>query len=118
MKKALGVVAGYAVWTVIFLAGGAVVRGAFGASDVESFASNSSTLLLVLLLLLSFVASFVGGAVTARIAGAGPPVLVLGGLLLATGIPVQIGSWDLLPVWYHLIFLAMLVPVTVAGGRR
>jgi hypothetical protein len=118
MKKVLGVVAGYAVWTVLFLGGSAALRSAFGVSEIESFVANPSIPLLVLLLLLSFATSFVAGAVTARIAGVGAPVLILGGLLLATGIPVQIASWNLLPVWYHLVFLVMLVPMTVVGGRR
>lgn len=118
MKKVFGVIAGYAAWTVIFLGGGAALRSAFGVSEIDAFVANPSIPLLVLLLLLSFAASFAAGAVTARIAGIGAPVLVLGGLLLATGIPVQIGSWDLLPVWYHLVFLVMLVPMTVVGGRR
>ena len=44
-------------------------------------------------------------------------VWILAALLLVTGIPVQLGSWALLPVWYHLAFLIALVPMTVLGGR-
>lgn len=118
MKKLLGIVVGYLVWTAIFLGGGAVLRSAFGTPEAGAGAADLPVVLLVLLLVLSFSASFVAGALTARMAGGGRPALILGGLLLGTGIPVQLGAWDQLPVWYHLVFLGMLVPMTVAGGRR
>ena len=47
--------------------------------------------------------------------GKGGP-LWTGILLLATGIAVQLQYWSLLPIWYHLVFLVLLVPSTVAGG--
>ena len=36
---------------------------------------------------------------------------------MATGIPVQLSAWDQLPVWYNLVFLVLLVPVTMLGVR-
>lgn len=42
---------------------------------------------------------------------------ILAACLLATGIPVQISAWNDLPVWYNLLFLVLLVPVTVLGAR-
>lgn len=116
LKQLGGIVAGYFAWTVIFLGGSAVLRSAMsGVHDAEGLTRDP--IALALYLVLSFAASFVAGRVTARIAGEMRPVVILAGLLLATGIPVQIGSWTLLPIWYHLIFLGMLVPMTLAGGR-
>ena len=43
-------------------------------------------------------------------------IWILAGCLLATGIPVQLSAWNDLPVWYNLVFLTLLVPVTIAGG--
>jgi len=40
-----------------------------------------------------------------------------GALLLLGFIPVHINLWDKFPVWYHLTFLASLVPLTYAGGK-
>ena len=37
--------------------------------------------------------------------------------MLVTGIAVQAGVWALMPVWYHLVFLALLVPVCLVGAR-
>ena len=38
-------------------------------------------------------------------------------LLLITGIFVQMSIWALMPAWYHLTFLALLIPVTLVGGK-
>lgn len=117
VKQGMGIVAGYLTWTVIFLGGSAVLRAALaGVHDAEGFTTDLTALLLYLLL--SFAASFLAGFATARLVGRGRPVLILAVLLLATGIPVQLSAWDRIPVWYNLIFLAMLVPLTLMGGRR
>jgi hypothetical protein len=39
------------------------------------------------------------------------------GLLLATGLGVQSSAWSQLPVWYHLAFLALLIPGCLGGMR-
>lgn len=38
-------------------------------------------------------------------------------LLLLTGIGVQASVWTQMPVWYHLSFLVLVAPVTLAGAR-
>lgn len=38
-------------------------------------------------------------------------------LLLVTGIMVQSTVWDLMPVWYHLFFLLLLLPMARIGAR-
>jgi len=37
-------------------------------------------------------------------------------LLLVAFIPEHIRLWDKFPVWYHLMFLVSLVPLTYIGG--
>ncbi len=68
---------------------------------------------------LSVVCSVGAGLSAAAIANERTNVVVLvtGGLLLLTGIAVQIGVWRLMPTWYHLTFLLLIVPVCVAAGR-
>jgi hypothetical protein len=44
-------------------------------------------------------------------------VASLAAVLLLVGIFVEIQYWNVMPVWYHLIFLAVLVPATLWGGR-
>lgn len=36
---------------------------------------------------------------------------------LAIGIAVEVSYWELMPAWYHLAFLALVVPATLLGGR-
>ncbi len=117
LKQLIGIAVGYLTWTVVFLGGSVVLRSAMaGVHDAEGLTRDPVA--LVLYLVLSFLASFLAGLVAARLSGARRAVLVLAGLLLVTGIPVQLSAWGQLPVWYHLVFLGMLVPVTLAGGRR
>jgi hypothetical protein len=46
-----------------------------------------------------------------------PVVWVLAVLQLILGIIAETSAWGLTPVWYHLVFLALVVPATVYGGR-
>ena len=45
------------------------------------------------------------------------PIAALGALLLAVGIFFQSQYWHLMPLWYHLAFLASLVPMCFVGAR-
>jgi hypothetical protein len=60
----------------------------------------------------------VAGYVTAVIGQAASklPILFLGFLLLAVGILFQTQLWRLMPLWYHLCFLALLVPFCLIGA--
>lgn len=114
----LSVIAGYIAWTIVFLGGSAGIRAAFASAHTPDGGTTSLGVLLTYLVL-SFGASVLAGAATARLSKTHRMrnVLILGGLLLATGIPVQIGVWETLPVWYHLAFLVALVPLAWVGGR-
>ena len=41
---------------------------------------------------------------------------VLAGVQLLLGIMFEAVSWSLTPVWYHLVFLALVVPATAASS--
>ena len=43
--------------------------------------------------------------------------LMPGVLLLVVFIPQHVMLWDKFPVWYHLTFLASLVPLAYLGGK-
>ena len=57
------------------------------------------------------------GAVTALVGQSRWTAVVTGALLLLIFIPEHISLWDKFPIWYHLTFLASLVPLAVVGGR-
>ena len=62
-------------------------------------------------------ASIAAGAVIALIA---PPKRwspwLVGLIILALFLPVHVNLWSKFPVWYHLAFLAPLVPLVVLGS--
>jgi hypothetical protein len=116
-RAVLGVILGYTVWTVLWLLGKAVFF-AEAAEVVESGQPYTATGGLVGVIALSIICSLASGFTTARIAGGHPrAVLVMAGLLLATGIAVQARVWALMPTWYHVLFLVLIVPVALIGGR-
>lgn len=119
IRNVLSALAGYAVWTVIFLGSGAALRGVMASvHDPEGYTRDTTALLLYLLV--SFVASLAAGYATGTIARGRRMmwVGVLAFLLVATGVPVQLLAWERLPVWYNLVFLAALAPLSLAGGRK
>ena len=117
VRNIFAVIAGYIVWTVVFLGGASIVRLVRpGVYDAAGFTSD--TIALVLFLLLSVMASGLAGALTARLCLRVPALwaVILAGCLLATGIPVQLSAWDKLPVWYNAAFLVLLLPATWGGA--
>ncbi len=118
MRSILGVVAGYAAWTVIFLGSSAGIRSVMSSVHDEA-GLTSNVAALSAYLAMSVVASLLAGFTTARIADAPKVrwVWITAIALLATGIPVQVSAWDELPIWYNVLFLVLLVPVTLKGGR-
>jgi len=73
--------------------------------------------MLVGRLLLGAVSSLCGGLVAAWIAsGNATTAKVLGIVLTLFFLPVHYGLLDRFPIWYHLIFLALLFPITLVGS--
>ncbi len=117
MRMIVGIIVGYAVWTAIWLAMNAIVFAEAGEVIAAGDAFTETGPLLGVLAS-SIGCSLAGGVAAAITGGRRARGAVLGAavLLLATGILIQAGIWSLMPVWYHLIFLALLVPVTLLGG--
>ena len=106
------------MWSVLWVGGNAGIATA----TPESFNENGSTdsvVVLAVLLVLSAALSILAGYVTATTSRSQGlvQVAIAGAILLAIGIFVQMQYWDVMPVWYHLIFLALLLPVVLAGGK-
>ena len=120
MGRSIGaVIAGAAAWAVPWLGGNAALAAAL---PELVRVGEPVTHLGVQLFLLAFggiALSLLAGFVTATVKGDSPmgAVRALAGLQLALGLFFEISNWALLPVWYHLVFLACIVPFTLAGGR-
>ncbi len=115
-RSIVAIIAGYGLWTLIFLWGNSLFFKEAGeiASEGGAFTDQGT---LTGILLLSVVASFAAGWITIIIGRKLRTVWIMAALLLITGIGVQLSSWALLPVWYHLSFMALIVPVSIFGGK-
>ncbi len=116
-RAILAVVVGFVLWSVLWVAAGLAVSAVW-PDAVDESEGVQAVLPLATILAISVVISLASGALAARIAPARPTQAAawLAGVLLAVGLMVEIAAWDLYPVWYHVLFLALLVPATLAGA--
>jgi len=129
MRIALGVFGGFVAWLVVWIGAekifSAIWPAWFGAHQVAFTAAIKSggpftadTMILVMQIVLVCFASVVAGFVAARIARENKRApLILGIVLLAFGLLKVTMSWQFVPVWHHVLFAALLIPMTIAGGR-
>ena len=82
----------------------------------EQFAADSTILLIHIVL--GSIISVMSDSWPRWIAGENKRApLVLGFLLLAVGLLKAVMSWPYVPIWYHVIFTAILLPMTIMGGK-
>ena len=115
----MATIAGAVFWAVLWV-GGTMAAGAVWPTHIASDRSVSDAGALALYIAYSVVLSVGAGYVAARVGGGANgarAVAILAGVQLLLGIGVEVSSWSLTPVWYHLVFLALLVPATLYGGR-
>ena len=114
----LAVLAGATVWAVLWNLGTLGTQAAL--PDIvrpEQPLTHAGVLLAFigysvgLSVLAGFITALVGGKTPM------PAVWSLAVLQLSIGIAVEVSYWNLMPVWYHLAFLALIVPATVYGGK-
>jgi len=118
MGRAIGgVVVGYALWSVLWLGLNAGVQAAL-PDIVDPLQPLTHTGVLAFFVVASVVISIGSGFVCAAVRGSSSmkSVQVLAAALLVTGIGAEVSYWAMTPVWYHLVFLALLVPATLWGG--
>jgi hypothetical protein len=129
LRVILGVIVGFIVWSVIWIGTDAVLTVispnwyAKNIIDLNTAAASgqpykSETLMTMMALSLSVICSFVSGFTAALIARENvKSTLILGILLLIVGVSVSVSFWNYFPLWYHFLFLFLLIPVTILGGR-
>ena len=115
-RTIVAVIAGYGLWTLVFLFGNNLLfKEAVEISSAGGIIDDRGTLIGILLL--SVLASFAAGWITVIVGHSLKTVWIMAFCLLVTGITIQTSSWALMPVWYHLSFLGLLVPVSIFGGK-
>ncbi len=128
VRMILAVVAGFIAWSILWVGTDMMLTAlspdwygehqtglAAAMTNTVPFAVDSTILMIGIIR--SIIISLLAGFLTAYIAGENiRPTLLLGLLLLIVGILVQAMQWNYIPLWYHVIFLVLLVPMTVFGG--
>jgi hypothetical protein len=124
-----GVVAGFIAWAILWVSSEKILKVIspdwFGAhqrafqaaiEDGSPFMPDSTILLIHVVL--ATIVSLTSGYFAAVMAGENKRApLILGFLLLAAGLLKAVMSWPLVPLWYHIIFTALLLPLTILGGK-
>ena len=130
-RIALGVIAGFIAWLVVWIGSEKILSAiwpAFGANQkaFEEVVKNgpgasgftADTTMLLTQFVLGSLVSVMAGALAALVAGENSRApLVVGLVLLALGILKAVMSWQYVPIWYHIIFTAILLPMAVLGGK-
>jgi hypothetical protein len=115
-RVALAALFGFAAWAAVGSLGLLLLRVAWPAyAAVEPVKAYTASMLFARLGVAA-VACLAAGLVAVRTAGA-VGAWAAGTLLLVLSLPVHlILVWRDYPVWYHLVYLALLVPLTTLGG--
>jgi hypothetical protein len=129
LRIVLGVIAGFFGWVIlwvgsekilsaIFPEGYGVHQLAFQAAIENGGQFTANTTLLLIHIVLGSVVSVTSGFLAALVAGENRRApLVLGFLLVAMGVLKVVMSWPYVPIWYHVIFTSLLLPMTIMGGK-
>ena len=128
LRIVLGVIGGFFAWLIVWVGSETIISAIWPAFGVHQRAFEEAvknggqftadTGALLTHIVVGSIVSVMAGSLAARIAGENARApLVLGFLLLALGL-LKVGmSWPYVPIWYHVIFTALLIPMTIVGGK-
>ena len=129
LRIALGAIASFFAWVILWVATektlSAILPEWYGAPQLafQNAVENgggqftAETRLLLAHIVIVTIVSAMSGYLAALIADEnlrGP--IVLGFLLLAMGLMKAYMSWPYVPIWYHVVFTAVLIPMAILGG--
>jgi len=129
LRIVLGVIAGFFAWAIAWVGSEKVLSAIwpnwFGAQQLAFEAAienggqfTAETSFLLTHIVCGSIVSVMSGFLAALIAGENKrSPLILGFLLLAFGLLKVVLSWQYVPIWYHIIFTALLLPMTIVGGK-
>lgn len=117
VRSILSVITGIVMWGVLWAGAGIGLAKAMPDRFNDQGGTMDPIILGVLIaysVVLSLLAGFLCATIARRVMMR--HVMILAIIQLLIGIAVQAGVWDAMPIWYHLIFLALVIPGHVAGG--
>ncbi|MEX2282111.1 MAG: hypothetical protein WEE89_06485 [Gemmatimonadota bacterium] len=116
-RVTLAVLAGASVWAVLWNAG--TLGGQAALPELMPAGQPiTNTGVLLSLVIYGAMLSVLAGYTTVAAAGKYPvPALrILAALQFTLGLVFEISFWGMTPVWYHVVFLAIVIPTTLYGG--
>jgi hypothetical protein len=115
-RVALGAFLGLVAWAVIGGLGLLVLRSTWPAYAAVEPVKAYTLPMLWARLGVACIASLAAGMVATRPAGPAG-AWAAGTLLLVLSLPIHLVEvWRDYPVWYHVVYLSLLVPITGIGG--
>jgi len=128
VRIVLGVISGFFAWAIVWFGSEKILSAVwpeFGAHQLAFQAAiehggqfTANTTMLLVHIVLASIVSVMSGFLAALIAGENKRApLVLGFLLAAFGLLKVVMSWPYVPIWYHVVFTALLIPMTIMGGK-
>ena len=128
LRMILGVIAGFISWMILWIGSEKIIgvlwpafgshQKAFEDAIKNGGAFTPDTDALVVHIVVGSIVSLLAGSIAAFAAGENAKApLIAGVLLLLMGIAKAAMSWQLVPMWYHILFTAMLLPMAFLGGR-
>jgi hypothetical protein len=129
LRIVLGVIAGFIAWSIVWVGSEKVLSAiwpewygahqlAFEAAVAHGGQFKAETTILLMNIVRGSAVSVMSGFLAARIARENRlSPIILGVLLVAFGLLIVVMSWPYVPIWYHVIFTALLIPMTILGGK-
>ncbi|MEP7156995.1 MAG: hypothetical protein ABI905_14545 [Betaproteobacteria bacterium] len=129
LRIILGAIAGFVSWLILWVGSEKIFSAiwpewygahqlAFTAAIKNGGAFSPDATILVIHVICAAIISLAAGflaALVARESRRAP--LILGILLLAMGVLKAVMSWPYVPIWYHVLFTALLLPMAMVGGK-
>ncbi len=116
LKTFLAILLGVLLWGGLWAFAGSTLPSLLSDHfDEEGFART--TVGLGALVGVSALLSVLAGLLCARITGSMKSVWILALVQLAIGIFFQSRYWDEFPLGYHVVFLALVIPFHLLGGK-
>ena len=125
----LGAIAGFFAWSIVWIGSEKILSAiwpewygahqtAFEAAIANGGQFTPDTTILVMNIVRGSIVSMMSGFLAALIAGENKrSPLILGFLLVAFDLLIVVLSWRHVPLWYGVIFTALLIPMTIMGGK-
>ena len=127
IRIVLGVIAGFFAWAIVWFGSEKILSAiwpefgthqrAFEAAITNGGQFTADTTLLLMHIVLGSIVSVMSGLAALIAGGNQRAPLALGFLLLAFGVLKAVMSWKYVPIWYHVSFTAILLPLAILGGK-